>query len=294
MRIRKLVTLPVRLPLKFMQRLAPNLRRTRIDGSALTPAETPSEVVSEKARLRNDSPPPPEECPICQDPVGIANPEGTLESWTSLHCGHQFGHLCIQTWLQDSIDRDDPHNPNPTCPICRTVAKHPCCGHPVCIAPNYEMQWNAWQHYQSALEAAFLNYRPPMRQRNRLQRREGHPSRPSFTPPRRMADTPGKCSVCAEASKKKEQEKRIMSLVETDQTHQEHEDANLPTISRKGTLLHLRRRSVRRTTGESSVSMEDEDDRGRSIVCSTPAPRIPTPAPVGNMMVGSRRVSPAY
>lgn len=290
MRVRKLVTLPVRLPLRLIHKLTPNLRRPRVDGAVVDPAEFEQGILSEKPRPRKESPPPPEECPICQDPVGIPNPEGTIESWTLLHCGHKFGHACIQTWLQDSLDRDDPHNPNPTCPICRNVAKHPSCGHPVCTDPTFDMQWNAYQAV--IMEATFGSYRQP-RQRNRLQRREGHPSRPSYTPPRRTADTIGNCTLCAEASKKKEQEKRIMSLVQSEQGHTEQQDAELLVISRKSTLLHLRR-GIRRSSGEPSGPAEEPDVRGRSMSCNTSAPRIPTPAPVGNsLMIGSRRVGSA-
>ncbi|KAI0144892.1 hypothetical protein BJ166DRAFT_79712 [Pestalotiopsis sp. NC0098] len=272
MRVRKLVTLPVRLPLKLVDKLAPNLKRWRAD--------------------RASSSSPEEECPICHDPVGAANPEGTVESWTSLHCGHKFGDHCLQTWIQDSLDREDPHNPEPTCPICRSVAKHPTCGHSVCAVPTFEMAWQAWQRYQQALMEETLggNLRPTVRPRNRLQRREGHPSRPTYTPPRRMADTVGECTVCAEISKRKAQEKRILSSV---QTGQAHEDVEVATITRKSGLLNLRR-NIRRANGEPSSSAPSREERGRSMICNTSAPRIPTPVPVGDMTVGNRRISTVF
>ncbi|KAI1817192.1 hypothetical protein GGS20DRAFT_79103 [Poronia punctata] len=72
----------------------------------------------------------PEGCPICHDPVGIKNPEGITESWIHLYCGHKFGTHCIQRWLEDSIERD-PYT-IPSCPYCRSEAKHPC-GHAVSV-----------------------------------------------------------------------------------------------------------------------------------------------------------------
>ncbi|KAI2643315.1 hypothetical protein GGS21DRAFT_495768 [Xylaria nigripes] len=138
-----------------------------------------------------------EECPICHDPVGLENPEGILESWVHLHCNHKFGTHCIQTWLQESAERD-PHL-MPSCPICRTTAKHPC-GHPVTMTPP--------RFSPFALLAASMPpstpTSPPVhvhqnrRPRRRLSRRWGHPHRP--TPPRPYAplvQTVGRCSVCA-------------------------------------------------------------------------------------------------
>jgi hypothetical protein len=293
MRIRKLVTLPVRLPLKLFYKLTSNLNRYHVEDAPAGTTEASAEIVLENTRFRKDSPPPLEECSICHDPVGVPNPEGTVESWTSLHCGHKFGHVCIQTWLQDCLDREDPHNPDPTCPICRNIAKHPGCGHLVCLAPSLDLQWNAWQQFQAeVMDATSTNFRPPNRQRNRLQRRDGHPSnpsRPSHTPPKRTADTVGQCTVCAETSKKKEQEKRILSLVETSQTHQEQGDVDTATILRKKAMIILRR-SVMGSDEEPASPVSDREERGRSIVCNTSAPRIPTPTPVGNLMARTRRV----
>ncbi|KAI0883178.1 uncharacterized protein GGS22DRAFT_190491 [Annulohypoxylon maeteangense] len=161
--------------------------------NATTTAKKPD--IKQKQRIL--APEPPEECPICHDPVGLANPEGIIESWTSLHCGHRFGTHCIQTWLQESINRDQ--TANPSCPICRTTAKHPC-GHLISPPPFASMH-----HYPSSLD--WTAPRPPpspprhqQRQvRRRLTRRPGHPLRP---PPadlnRRTAQTVGECRTCAE------------------------------------------------------------------------------------------------
>lgn len=300
MRVRKLVTLPVRLPLKLVDKLAPTLKRWRLDraSSGGSPEEGTAENMSEKApRTLPVDLHQLEECPICHDPVGAPNPEGTIESWNHLNCGHKFGDVCLQTWLQDSLDREDPTNPDPTCPICRSVAKHPDCGHPVCKPPTIDMAWHAWQQYQQALQlaAALGGGNPsPGPRRNRLQRREGHPNRPSYTPPRRMADAVGECSMCAEISKKREQEKRILSTIETGYARQDREDIEVAAvISRKSGLLNLRR-NIRRANGEPSSSRQDRQHRGRSMVCNTSAPRIPTPAPVGEMTLGSRRISSVF
>lgn len=63
-------------------------------------------------------------CPICQEPVGQRTPEGRVESWSKLPCGHKFGSHCIKHWLR--LVADD----RPCCPICRQDASH-LCGHPV-------------------------------------------------------------------------------------------------------------------------------------------------------------------
>ncbi|KAI1084136.1 hypothetical protein F5B20DRAFT_285115 [Whalleya microplaca] len=133
-------------------------------------------------------PPPPEECPICHDPVGVANPEGVVESWTQLHCGHKFGTACIQAWLEESIARDQ--NTNPSCPICRTTAKHPC-GHLVSPPPfpPIHLQWRP-HHYPPPQQ-------PRRRVRRRLTRRPGHPLRPPPAP-RRAVQKVGDCRTCAE------------------------------------------------------------------------------------------------
>ncbi|OIW30359.1 hypothetical protein CONLIGDRAFT_366200 [Coniochaeta ligniaria NRRL 30616] len=63
-------------------------------------------------------------CPICQEPVGQRTPEGKIESWSKLPCGHKFGSHCIKHWL--GLVAED----RPCCPMCRQNASH-LCGHPV-------------------------------------------------------------------------------------------------------------------------------------------------------------------
>lgn len=63
-------------------------------------------------------------CPICQEPVGSSSPEGTVESWSFLPCGHCFGSYCIKRYLGIAADE------HPLCPVCRQAAYH-ACGHPV-------------------------------------------------------------------------------------------------------------------------------------------------------------------
>lgn len=137
---------------------------------------------------------PPEACPICQDPVGLPNPEGIVEAWTSLGCGHRFGTVCIQTWLQDTLDRDQ--NSTPSCPVCRATAKHPGCGHAICPSGFHNQ---LWAEYQMRLQIAQSHERQRQAsgrpQRRRLQRRMGHPHIPS-PPPRREAEKVGDCATC--------------------------------------------------------------------------------------------------
>ncbi|KAK4127495.1 hypothetical protein N657DRAFT_687752 [Parathielavia appendiculata] len=64
-------------------------------------------------------------CPICQEPIGIRNPDGIIEGWSELPCGHRFGSYCIKRYL--GIAADD----HPLCPVCRQMAYHDVCGHPV-------------------------------------------------------------------------------------------------------------------------------------------------------------------
>ncbi|KAI3316547.1 hypothetical protein HD806DRAFT_517338 [Xylariaceae sp. AK1471] len=141
--------------------------------------------------------PPLEECPICHDPVGIETPEGIVESWVHLHCKHKFGTHCIQTWLQESAERD-PHS-IPSCPICRTTAKHPC-GHPVLMPALRASPFTIWATPMPPMSPPA--FPPPhlqsRRSRRRLTRRSGHPLRPM--PPRvnrPRVQTVGECSTCA-------------------------------------------------------------------------------------------------
>ncbi|KAI1852858.1 hypothetical protein JX265_009832 [Neoarthrinium moseri] len=286
MRVRKLVSLPVRLPLRIIHKIIPKIRRSRFETTTIeSTTDGKSAALAEKERHMKETEPPLEDCPICHDPVGIANPEGTVESWTSLHCGHRFGTVCIQMWLQDSLDRNDPQNPHPSCPICRVVAKHPVCGHLVCPTQDFELQWNMYQlqlqyQYQAA-QAATLHRRP----RNRLQRREGHPSRPSLTPPRRTADQVGECGTCAE---------RVKSRIEATAVAQEQQGSDSRSSSKP--MLPLPRVLVGalRSNGEpSSPLMGEREIRGRSMICNleevSRVPRSPTPGPVGGLLMAARR-----
>ncbi|ORY65791.1 uncharacterized protein BCR38DRAFT_511268 [Pseudomassariella vexata] len=77
------------------------------------------------------------ECQICNSGLAIMEPPTTAEEnelldqenqkeiWTSLPCGHMFGHKCLDTWLNRS-GRSDP-----TCPVCRKSLTHRRCGHRV-------------------------------------------------------------------------------------------------------------------------------------------------------------------
>ncbi len=61
-------------------------------------------------------------CTICQETIGATTPEGIVETWAALPCGHRFGSYCIKTWLGLTEQ--------PSCPICRREMAHSC-GHPV-------------------------------------------------------------------------------------------------------------------------------------------------------------------
>ncbi|KAI8630205.1 hypothetical protein F5Y19DRAFT_57681 [Xylariaceae sp. FL1651] len=161
--------------------------------NAETTSESTGDVVfcKQKDEKISHSEPPPEECPICHDPVGIANPEGIVESWIHLHCGHKFGTHCIQTWLQESAERD-PHSV-PSCPICRSSAKHPC-GHPVIMPAPRPSPFPIW-----ATPIPPPSPHPQNRRvRRRLSRRVGHPLRPILQrPDRPHVQTVGECNTCA-------------------------------------------------------------------------------------------------
>ncbi len=89
--------------------------------SAGTADEEAEETNEKQEYVQPEPEPEPEECPICHDAVGIRNPEGVLEGWVKLYCGHRFGSNCLKIWLQASLDRG-PYT-LPSCPICRTVAR---------------------------------------------------------------------------------------------------------------------------------------------------------------------------
>ncbi|KAK3327893.1 hypothetical protein B0T19DRAFT_441824 [Cercophora scortea] len=62
-------------------------------------------------------------CPICQETIGSRSPEGVVEGWSVLPCGHRFGSYCIKRYLR--VVADD----RPACPVCRQMTYH-ACGHP--------------------------------------------------------------------------------------------------------------------------------------------------------------------
>lgn len=64
-------------------------------------------------------------CLICQETIGTRNAEGLKEGFSMLPCGHRFGSRCIKRYLAITADEQ------PLCPICRHVAYHDACGHPV-------------------------------------------------------------------------------------------------------------------------------------------------------------------
>ncbi|KAI0169627.1 hypothetical protein GGR52DRAFT_475341 [Hypoxylon sp. FL1284] len=187
---------------KFLSRKA-----NRVDS---TVSSTPEEDASSSSSSSSSSkgkkqlaaaPEPPEECPICHDPVGLANPEGLVEAWTKLYCGHRFGTRCIQTWLQESVNRDP--SASPSCPICRATAKHPC-GHLVSppLFPAYHLSWQAPRTPPSPPLLQRVQPQPQPPARRRLTRRPGHPLRPppaeQQSQPQRLAQVVGECRTCAE------------------------------------------------------------------------------------------------
>lgn len=300
MRARKIVT----APLKLIRKLVPKSRREstlqttpalEADAWAYSDSKSglqavPSSSVS-KSEKPNRKPPPLEECPICQDPVGISNPEHIIESWTSLHCGHRFGNVCIQTWLQESLERNDPHNPNPSCPICRELAKHPKCGHLVCPQPDLEEQWMAYNSRLQYHVLPVVNYTSQGRQRRRLQRRSGRPLVPALTPPpKRKADTVGECGICAENAAYEERMRQLRQRIQSRQAKQEEGRTGIKSYLPS----HIRIRSMG-SNGEPS-SPVDPDERARrvrTVFCEdmseiTRMPRSPTPAP---SFTGDRRRS---
>ncbi|KAK3297045.1 Hus1-like protein-domain-containing protein [Chaetomium fimeti] len=64
-------------------------------------------------------------CLICQETIGTRTAEGVKEGFSMLPCGHRFGSHCIKRYLAITADEQ------PLCPICRHVAYHDACGHPV-------------------------------------------------------------------------------------------------------------------------------------------------------------------
>ncbi len=107
---------------KTRQSLTPTERK----GSGSTSASPTSEKRGGTATTVEIEDEPP--CPICQETVGTRSPEGVIEIWNKLPCGHRFGSDCIKQYLK--IVADD----RPACPICRQMAYHRC-GHPVLPMP---------------------------------------------------------------------------------------------------------------------------------------------------------------
>lgn len=246
----------------------------------------PDKKQDEKTDLQE---PPLEECPICHDLVGATNPEGILESWVHLHCGHKFGSNCIQCWIEESAEIH-PHY-EPTCPICRTTAKHPC-GHPIVVplpraSPLWSLQMPVYQE---------PHRRPP---RRRLTRRSGHPLRPPPPAPQpdpHRVQTVGKCAICAaiaaaeEMRRKRSTAARVGTSGTTDSEQSQGGDGR-STV--KSVLLQtsFRRLSIsspespRGETHGTFVEIPIEPNIAHHTnLCRTEAniPRSPTPAPVSD------------
>ncbi|KAI1801643.1 hypothetical protein F4811DRAFT_555637 [Daldinia bambusicola] len=260
-----------KVSLRFLKKL---LLKKRNNGNPID-----SDAQEECSPKNKKQPPPelPEECPICHDPVGIANPEGIVEAWTKLHCGHKFGTQCIQTWLQESINRDP--NINPSCPICRSTAKHPC-GHLISPPPFPSLHLD-WQSPRAPPA-------PPRRHqvRRRLTRRAGHPLRPP-PQPRRRAQVVGECRTCAENA---EFEERLRNRIR-ERGRQETGESSTGAGSRsaaaiKSIIPGLKRPSNTVRTTVTHVGIDPLEERSpRSAFCvsshvsSRRMPRHSTPPP---------------
>lgn len=136
-------------------------------------------------------------CPICLEIVGSPDSDGRIESWTLLHFGHFFGSACIQTWLQGSFDQDERKNMGPSCPICRSPAKHPVCGHLLYTGPSFEKYLFAWEQYHitTITEARSLGTYLGSFQRHVGARRQTPYQQSSLTVTKRVVDTIGKCQT---------------------------------------------------------------------------------------------------
>ncbi|KAK7911461.1 hypothetical protein PG985_013942 [Apiospora marii] len=294
-RLDKVRALTFKSPMQLIKKVLPKSRRhtqSRDEGaletssveyvapdSNPTPHRSKGDIISFKSAKSRASmtktkpaPPPPEECPICQDPVGIPNPEGTVEAWTSLNCNHKFGTVCIQTWLQDSIDRDP--NGTPSCPICRAAAKHPGCGHAICPpawTPKYGRNTRCGCSSHSI---------------RRGSRRSGQPRAPE--PPKRTAEKVGECGVC------KLNEARLKRITDARAAVQREREAPSEAVGgasrRVKSYLPAQIRSMRSggSNGELSISppamsREERQSRVRSVICNMQElarpSRSPTPAP---------------
>ncbi|KAI1762694.1 hypothetical protein GGR53DRAFT_468041 [Hypoxylon sp. FL1150] len=270
-----------KVSLKFLRKF---LKKNTDNGDPTASETLEEEVSSPKGKKRSCAPEPPEECPICHDPVGLANPEGIVESWTKLYCGHKFGTHCIQTWLQESINRDQ--NASPSCPICRATAKHPC-GHLISppLFPSIQLNWQAPRPPPA----------PPQRRqpvRRRLTRRAGHPLRPPPQPLRR-AQVVGECKTCAENA---EFDARVHKLRERQERQQRQQtgESVAGTSSRsaaaiKAIIPGLKRstHTVRTTVVHMGIDPHPEGGRLSRVTCygnttqisSRNMSRRPTPPP---------------
>ncbi|KAI1191020.1 hypothetical protein F5B17DRAFT_426900 [Nemania serpens] len=265
-----------KLKLSFLKKLLPN--QSRLEAVSEPGVEISSKKQqSEKEEAKE---PPPEECPICHDPVGVANPEGILESWVHLHCNHRFGTHCIQTWLEESAERD-PHA-IPSCPICRSAAKHPC-GHPVVLPAQRFLPFAVWAPMPPSL------YPPPppppqvqgRRARRRLSRRLGHPHRPLPPRPiRAQVQTVGECSTCAAIASAQERRAKQVAAhsVEEDSANQGGRGRN--NDRRMGIKSIVIPTSLRRLSSASTEPVR-RGNRSNSIDMSSESATPITPAPSG-------------
>ncbi|KAI1197237.1 hypothetical protein F5X97DRAFT_324626 [Nemania serpens] len=300
--------------LSFLKKLLPNkFNKSRPEATSEPIIEISSKKQQDEKEEAKE--PPPEECPICHDPVGVANPEGILESWVHLHCNHKFGTHCIQTWLEESAERD-PHA-IPSCPICRSAAKHPC-GHPVVLPALRFSPFHMWGAPVPPTAfippADFFLPRPPpggRRPRRRLARRLGHPHRPlPPRPVRAQVQTVGDCSTCVAMASAQENRMNQMAApsVEADGTNTNMGGRGRNNDRRMGIKsmvipISLRRRSsaslepVRRGNRSNSVDMSSESSspitptprgpRDYVNLCRTEAAvmRSPTPTPAFHQVV---------
>ncbi|KAI0433009.1 hypothetical protein F5Y09DRAFT_108094 [Xylaria sp. FL1042] len=272
-------------------------RRPKPKAATEPAADESGKQQDEKAGLQEL---PLEECPICHDPVGLKNPEGVLESWVHLHCGHKFGTHCIQTWLEESVERD-PHSV-PTCPICRTIARHPC-GHAVSLPALRFSPFTMWEPMLPSPPPPPTSHLERRRPRRRLSRRWGHPHRP--LPPRAErthVQTVGKCSTCAATAAAEEKRMRQMNSPAVEPggtTNSRRVGSNHNIIERRtGIKSMLMQTSFRRLSISGPESPRSESHNAfadtindrvpplfhRQYMCRTEVimARSPTPAPLLN------------
>ncbi|KAI0977571.1 hypothetical protein F4678DRAFT_18880 [Xylaria arbuscula] len=286
-----------KLKLSFLKRLL-HIKSKPVDPVAEPAApDGPDRPQDEKTALREE---PLEECPICHDPVGATNPEGILEEWVNLNCGHKYGSHCIQTWLQESAERD-PYS-TPTCPICRTAARHHC-GHPVVVPVNRFAPFTVWAPLEPAQPPILTPQLERRRTRRRLSRRPSHPHRPSrafLSLP--QVQTVGKCRICEAVEERMMSQNRARTATETtggtaDNGNGRNNDRRTTGIKSMLLQTSLRRLSISNLEsprGESHHdAFETPNARGSYMVpreyanvCRTTeitAGRSPTPAPMNRM-----------